>query len=235
MKNWFMIVAIAGTLACGINSKSVAQSENVLANASKRVSVNFENADIRYALKQLFQSISANFLLDASVSGRSTVSLNDVTFKVALESILKSNASLQKLTYRIEDGVYHIAPVQDDQPIVTRDDTPKDPEKPKHMVTSIHLNYADVEDITRALGGQVIQNRFSGVTGILGGAMGGRAGGQGGGLNGGGLNGGVLNGGGLNGGGGTGSIGGNFNSGGGTTVIRGPGAGNSNNGGGNRR
>src|SRR5437660_2938997 len=77
---------------------------------SKKVTLNLENADLRYALKLLFTSAGVNYALDQSVQGTCTVALTDVPFRTALESVLRSTQSLQPLTYRVEDGVYYIAP-----------------------------------------------------------------------------------------------------------------------------
>src|SRR6266496_729046 len=76
--------------AAAQNDSGNARLQEIL---SKRVNLNLENADIKYALKLLFNSAGANFTLDPFVQGTVTVSLSDVLFKTALESILRSTNS----------------------------------------------------------------------------------------------------------------------------------------------
>ncbi len=184
--------------------------------ANKKVSLNLENADIRYALQLLFKSAGVNFSLDQNVAGTVTVSLTDVPFRTALESILRSTQSTNPLTYRVEDGVYIISPkkeeVAENQPSTTEENTTN---QPKYRFVKIPLNFADVFDIANAFGGGVIVSRFSystagygggGYGNGFGGGFGGYGGGYGGGL--GGFGGGF---GGLGGyGGGLGGFGGGF-------------------------
>src|SRR5438067_10684567 len=76
----------------------------------KKVTLNLENADLRYALKLLFTSAGVNYTLDQAVQGTVTVSLTDVPFRTALESVLRSTQTQSPLTYRVEDKVYIISP-----------------------------------------------------------------------------------------------------------------------------
>src|SRR5438874_7455468 len=76
----------------------------------KKVTLNLENADLRYALKLLFTSAAVNYTLDQAVQGSVTVALTDVPFRTALESVLRSTQSQAPLTYRVEDQVYVITP-----------------------------------------------------------------------------------------------------------------------------
>src|SRR4051812_5687249 len=70
--------AMAALLVTGAPVKSFAQ-DNGAGQAqdinNKKVTLNLENADIRYALKLLFQSVGANYTLDQGVQGAVTVSL----------------------------------------------------------------------------------------------------------------------------------------------------------------
>src|SRR5690348_8391571 len=50
-------------------AESVGPTQNI---NSKKVTLNLENADIRYALKLLFQSVGANYTLDQNVQGTVT-------------------------------------------------------------------------------------------------------------------------------------------------------------------
>jgi len=153
-------------------SQSGGQSQDI---NSKRVTLNLDNADIRYALKLLFTNAGANYTLDQAVQGTVTADLKDVSFRTALESMLRSVQTQSQLTYRVENGVYSVGiKVKPD------DERPPDDNQPatytassKTKVARIQLNYADVTDITLALGGTVITSRFSGMLG------GGRGGSQG--------------------------------------------------------
>src|SRR5260370_37961822 len=78
--------------------------------STKKVTLNLENADLRYALKLLFTSAGVNYTLDQTVQGTVTVALTDVQFRTALESVLRSTQSVSPLTYRVEDAVYIITP-----------------------------------------------------------------------------------------------------------------------------
>ena len=227
-----MKLAIAGLAFVGLaatlcQSPALAQSNESPSNgvADKKVSINLENADVRYALKQLFQSVGVNYTLEGGVQGQATVSLTDVSFKLALESILRASSTIAPLTYRVSEGVYYVTVKKEQAATVEHAvATPDEPKKEKSKVVSIHLNFADVEDIVRALGGTVIQNRFTGTTGIFGGNN-----------NGGGGRGGAGNG--MN--SGSSGFGNSFGAGnGGTTgIVTGPPAGNAGNGNGssNRR
>ena len=75
---------------------------------SKKVTLNLENADLVFALKLLFNSVSVNFKIDPAVQGTVTANLTDVPFEVALKAVLTSSGS--PLTYRTEDGIYYVSP-----------------------------------------------------------------------------------------------------------------------------
>src|ERR1041385_8755822 len=72
------------------------------------ISISQENADVRTALKSLFTSAGVNYTLSPAVKGTVNVSLHEVPFRVALDSILRSTASQAPLTYRVEGGVYYV-------------------------------------------------------------------------------------------------------------------------------
>ena len=129
---------------------------------SKRVTLNLDNADIRYALKLLFQSAGASYTLDVGVQGRVTASLNDVSFRTALESLLRGVQSQAPLTVRIENGVYNVAPKQEDRTLAGDPPTiPEPPARQQTRIAKIQINYADPEDITTALGGTMLESRFA--------------------------------------------------------------------------
>jgi type II secretory pathway component GspD/PulD (secretin) len=142
--------------------------------SSRKVTLNMENGDIRAALKSLFKSVNANYTIDQAVRGEVTVSLTDVPFRTALESILKSTQSQKPLTYRVEDGVYIVAPKVEQ---ITRmggaesgDKTTEQPKQVMHMA-KITLNFVDVETIVQAFGGFLLPSRFGGnIGGVIDGS-----------------------------------------------------------------
>ncbi len=134
--------------------------------SDRRVTLKVDAADIRSALKLLFESAGANYTLDQSVQGAVTVSLQDVPFRTALESVLRSTESAVPLTYRIEDGVYNIVQKTTPDPIIVDGLGPidlgqKPVAPPKQKVGKINLNYADVRDILAVFGGTLIESRSS--------------------------------------------------------------------------
>jgi hypothetical protein len=129
-------------------------------STGKRVTLNIENADLRYALKLLFSSAGLNYTLDQAVQGTVTVSLTEVPFRTALESVLRSTQSQIPLTYRMEDNIYIISP-KAPEIIVGGGEVPTEPApEPKKRFVKIQLNFADVYDIVNAFGGTVISSRF---------------------------------------------------------------------------
>jgi hypothetical protein len=224
-RNLGVKVALLGlALTCSLFSGVAARAQDTTQDTNKevlnkKVTLNLENADIRYALKLLFQSVGVNYTLDPTVQGQVTVSLTDVPFSVALGSVLKSVQTVQPLTYRVESGVYNIAPKiletgTAEPPTTNPDDTTRKPSRTE----KVQINFADAADIAQVFGGQVIQTRFGslGGGGFGGGMGGGGFGGQGGGgFGGGGQGGGGFGGGGM-GGGGFGGGGGSFGGGGGS-------------------
>lgn len=130
---------------------------------SRKVTLNMENGDIRAALKTLFKSVSANYTIDQAVSGEVTVSLTEVPFRTALESILKSTQSQKPLTYRVEDGVYIVAPKLEQADRSDRSEkTDTQPAKQTLHMAKITLNFVDVETIVQAFGGFLLPSRFGG-------------------------------------------------------------------------
>jgi len=127
---------------------------------NKNITVELNNADIRSALQILFKSEGLNFSLDENVSGMVSVSLHDVPFKVALESILRSTDSSNPLTYTIENGVYFVRPKVEElkQP---ESMTELKKKENKYDISKILLNFSDVFDIANAFGGWVVESRFS--------------------------------------------------------------------------
>ena len=127
---------------------------------SQTITIELNNADIRSALQILFKSEGLNFSLDENVKGTVNVSLRDVPFKVALESILRSTDSSNPLTYTIEDGVYFVRPkVEESKQLEPVKESKK--KENKYDISKILLNFSDVFDIANAFGGWVVESRFS--------------------------------------------------------------------------
>ena len=180
--------------------------------SNKKVTLNLQNADIRSALTLLFNTVGANFSIASDVRGSVTVSLNDVPFQTALESILRAS-SMMPLTYRIENGVYTISPKQEDntntyaptqQANTSTSSSTTTPSLPKRF-TKIPVNFADAGEIALLLGGTPIISYYYNTAGMLG--MNSMGGGYGNGFGGGGFGG---YGGGYGGGGYGNSFGGGF-------------------------
>ena len=106
--------AVAGfaLMGCAITGMTVVTARPVSAqaaadtNADKPISINMQNTPIQAVLKALFNSVGANYSIDADVSGNVNITMNNVGFLAALRSIL--HATNPPLTYDYTDGVYHI-------------------------------------------------------------------------------------------------------------------------------
>jgi hypothetical protein len=218
------LAVVLGTVA----APAVAQDGGSTEVNTKKVTLNLENANIQYALKMLFQMVNVNYNIDTNVQGSVTISLNEVGFRIALEQILKSSQSQLPLTYRVEDGIYHVSVKQEvieEQPADTGNETETTPVK-KARTQKIQINFADSMDIAMVFGGGAIQSNQmrmgmggggygGGMGGYGGGGMGGMGGGGYGGQGGGGFGGGGGGFGGNSFGGGGGGFGGNRGGGGG--------------------
>lgn len=176
-------------------------------------SLEFEQIDVRDALKALFKSVDANYTIDSDVQGTVTLNLKNVKFSVAIQNITRQVDA----TYRIEGGVYRILRKEEPGVGQTTTEGPQETVSKKDKpLRKIKILHADPQFIVSLLAGaQGTQNfslwpeRTTIINGQAfgGGQGGGFGGGQGGGLNGGGLGGG-LGGGGLGGGSFGGGLGG---------------------------
>ena len=234
MKTKLILAAIAVLMA--------AQASPLLAQqggdpTQRRVTVKYDQADVRFVLKQLFDSVGVSYTLDPNVQGTVTVSLTDVPFTVALDNILRP----LNLTYRVENGVYFVTVRQPEEaPLAPNVDTTTPEEGVRlNLPEKIQLNYASPTLIAALLGGSLIGyaqyelqsgaggfggfggfgglgsgfGGFGGFGGLGGGfgGFGGFGGGGFGGFGGGGFRGGGFGGGGFGGGGfGGGGFGGGF-------------------------
>ena len=181
MKTRLVLAAIAVLVA--------AQASPLLAQqggdpTQRRVTVKYDQADVRFVLKQLFDSVGVSYTLDPNVQGTVTVSLTDVPFTVALDNILRP----LNLTYRVENGVYFVTVRQPEEaPLApTVDTTTPDEGVRLNLPEKVQLNYASPTLIAALLGGTLIsyaQYELQSGGGGLGGGLGG-FGGLGGGLGG---------------------------------------------------
>jgi hypothetical protein len=204
MKTKLILAAIAVLMA--------AQASPLLAQqggdpTQRRVTVKYDQADVRFVLKQLFDSVGVSYTLDPNVQGTVTVSLTDVPFTVALDNILRP----LNLTYRVENGVYFVTVRQPEEtPLAPNIDTTTPDEGVRlNLPEKVQLNYASPTLIAALLGGTLISYaQYELQSGSMGGFSG--FGGLGGGFGGfGGLGGGFGGFGGLGGGfGGFGGFGG---------------------------
>ena len=152
MKTRLVLAAIAVLVA--------AQASPLLAQqqggdpTQRRVTVKYDQADVRFVLKQLFDSVGVSYTLDPNVQGTVTVSLTDVPFTVALDNILRP----LNLTYRVENGVYFVTVRQPEEaPLAPNVDTTTPEEGVRlNLPEKIQLNYASPTLIAALLGGSLI-------------------------------------------------------------------------------
>ncbi|MCS6918686.1 MAG: hypothetical protein NZM28_02855 [Fimbriimonadales bacterium] len=205
-----MILLTAAILMAAQTAPLLAQGSGQQDPTQRRVTVKYEQADVRFVLKQLFDSVGVSYTLDPQVQGTVTVSLTDVPFTVALDNILRP----LNLTYRVESGVYFVTVRQPEEvPVAPGGETaPQEEGTRLNLPEKIQLNYASPTLIAALLGGSLIQyaqyELGSGGGGF--GGLGGFGGGGFGGFGGGGFGGGFRGGGGFGGGGLGGGFGGGF-------------------------
>ncbi|MCL6535174.1 MAG: hypothetical protein K6U77_03805, partial [Armatimonadetes bacterium] len=151
MKTKLILAAIAVLVA--------AQASPLLAQqggdpTQRRVTVKYDQADVRFVLKQLFDSVGVSYTLDPNVQGTVTVSLTDVPFTVALDNILRP----LNLTYRVESGVYFVTVRQPEETPIAPDVDTTTPEEGVrlNLPEKVQLNYASPTLIAALLGGTLI-------------------------------------------------------------------------------
>ena len=92
--------------------------------------VQFEQTDVRTALRQLFRNINVSYAISPNVQGVVTVDLRNVTFETALQNILRQVDA----TYRINAGVYQILRRQDQvAPNIQFEEEPTTTRKPSQV------------------------------------------------------------------------------------------------------
>jgi type II secretory pathway component GspD/PulD (secretin) len=221
--------ALGVLLLAGIPTAAFAQDDPGQKNIA---SLEFEQTDVREALRALFKNVGVSYTIAPEVQGTITVSLKNVPFETALQNITRQVDA----TYRIEGGVYQI--VKREEPPVAGTNQEQIGVTPSNKVRRrIKIRYADPQFIATLLGPANGSQNFGlapeistvsntpasqgGGGGGLGGGLGGGGGIGGGGIGGGGggLGGGGFGGGGGIGGGGIGG-GGSFGGGGGGSFGR---------------
>ena len=100
------VVLMSACVSTVTQRAACAQDPAAATNADKKISLNFQNAPVQTVLKTLFNSIGANNSIDSDVQGPVNVTMNNVTFDVALRSLLR--AANPPLTNDQTDNVYHV-------------------------------------------------------------------------------------------------------------------------------
>jgi hypothetical protein len=231
------LVLLVAALAAVLTG-SLVLSDGAWAQGEERlITLDLRDATLEDALALIFRATPYSYTLAPGVSGRVTLTLNNVTFTQALRAILE----MHELTYRKEAGnVYYITRREEGRPVELPSIPTESTLASRQKIYWIgpggryELQYLDCRQVSSWFGGtnagsSIIPVAIEG--GIGGGGMGGGGGLGGGGLGGGGIGGGGLGGGGIGGGGiGGGSRGGGGGGGGGGS--RGGGGGGSRGGGG---
>ncbi len=206
------LAIVAGAMS--VPSMAFAQ-EDIL--TKKIPSLEYQQADVREALKALFKQVDASYSLAPDIVGYVTVTLKDVSFEIALTNLLNQVDA----TYRYEAGVFVI--VRREAPLPVGDNTRDGNEAAptaKKIFRRHRIRSADPMLIAMLIGTnqgsqQWFGNPYPSIINMGGGMMGGM-GGMGGGM--GGMGGGMMGGmGGMGGGmmgGGMGGMGGGMMGGG---------------------
>ena len=201
------LVALLGALVIGVTMAGPALAQGGEDIRTKVVpSLELQDADIRDALKLLFDSVGVqNYSVKEDVQGRVTIKLTNVAFETALRNITDQVGA----TYTIEGGLIRIFKREEIVPDAgsTTTTAPADTK----VTRKIQLRQADPLLILLLLSGTAaigLPPEISTLAGGFGGAGGNNNQGVGGGRGGGGFGGGGLGGGGFGGGRGGGGFGG---------------------------
>lgn len=102
------------------------------------ISLNLKDADIKDALKIISQASGLNIVADKNVSANINITLKEVDWQTALDTILKTN----DLTYKTQNNIIRI----------TTPDTLKKEEEVISTMTKIYtLNFAKAEELQKSL------------------------------------------------------------------------------------
>jgi type IV pilus assembly protein PilQ len=123
------------------------------------VSLDFQGADLRAVLRTFSEISGLNIVIDPSVQGSVDVSLHDVPWDQALESILRSN----KLGYAVDGTIVRVAPLT----VLAEEETSRTKLSDAQAlsgemkVVTKALNYAQAEDLAPMLKGNALSTRGS--------------------------------------------------------------------------
>ncbi len=132
-----MIAALAAMTIGGVSSAQAQDSilDKVISSAE------YQQADIREALKTLFRQVDANYSILPEVQGTVTINLKNARFELVLQNLLNQvNA-----TFRYEAGVFVIVPRPPEgngNPIDTNDGSATPPPAPK-ITRKIYIRSMD--------------------------------------------------------------------------------------------
>ena len=102
------------------------------------LNLNLKDADIKDALKIISQASGLNIVVDKNVSANINITLKEVTWETALDTILRTN----DLTYKTQDNIIRI----------TTPDTIKKEEEVISTITKIYtLNFAKADELQKSL------------------------------------------------------------------------------------
>ncbi len=136
----------AGSAPSFAQGDSGSHAASVLA---RKVTLNVDGADLRAALKMLFNSVRADYVLDPEVEGRITASLTDIPFRIALDTVLRAAEADPPLTYRIEEEVFHVVRKPDPPPVpASASDAGGE-----RVTATLGLRYADAGAVLRIVEG----------------------------------------------------------------------------------
>jgi type IV pilus secretin PilQ/predicted competence protein len=176
----------------------IEEGSGPLPNADARVSLRANEEDVRQVLALLGRQAAVNILVSPAVRGAVQIDLENVTFRQALEAVLK----LASLAARQESGLVYVYSLGEFDALRGRERRPQ--------VRVYHLNYVRAEDLQLMITPFLSDIGATTTTpaaamGLGGGAagLGGGGGGGGGGMGGGGGGGGMGGGGGATAGGGS--------------------------------
>lgn len=82
------------------------QSKHLRPISQEKISLNFEDVELKLLLKTLASIGNVNIILSDKVSGHTSIQLNNVSWQAALESILANKG----LSYLLQDQIIWIAP-----------------------------------------------------------------------------------------------------------------------------
>ena len=135
----------------------------------KLVTVQFKDVPIQNAIEVLFQGSGYSYGLGSGIQGTVTLNLNDVSFSVALSSLLKvAGLTVQKI-----NGVYMISLQQENIAEMTPQVLPETEVEIEQAtrVEKISIGYVDVFDMVSALQGTPVDSRSSMSGGMGGGTQ----------------------------------------------------------------